>query len=82
MLFLIYINDLRLHFDRCLCVLYADDTTIHTNDRNITNIEETLIHDFGKAAAWCKPNKIRVRSGKKTNYVYVSRNKAMDKYVP
>ena len=33
--FLIYINDLPLHFDHCSSDLYADDVTVHTHDSNI-----------------------------------------------
>ena len=48
-LFLLHINDFPQHFDRCLCDLYADDATVHINNRNVSNIEDDITHDFGKA---------------------------------
>ena len=65
-LFLLYINDLPLHFDRCLCDLYADDATAHTSDNDTQIIEEDITHDFVKAVEWSKPNKMRVHFGKTT----------------
>ena len=65
-LFLLYINDLPLHFDRCLCDLYTDDATVHSNDENADNIEEDITHDFNKAVNWSKPNKMQVHFGKTT----------------
>ena len=65
-LFLLYINDLPRHFDRCLCDLYADDATVHTNDETADNIEEDINHDFNKAVNWSKPNKMQVHFGKTT----------------
>ena len=47
-LFLLYINDLPLHFDHCLCDFYADDATVHINDGNVSNIENDITHDFDK----------------------------------
>ena len=61
-----YINDLPLHFDRCLCDLYADDATAHTSDNDNQIIEEDITHDFVKAVEWSKPNKMRVHFGKTT----------------
>lgn len=65
-LFLIFINDLPLHFNRCSSDFYADDATVHTHDSNITNIEENLVHDLGNAIAWSKPNKMQIHFGKTT----------------
>ena len=38
-LFLIFINDLPLHFEFCLSDFYADDVTVHTNDKQVDVIE-------------------------------------------
>ena len=65
-LFLLYINDIPLHFDRCLCDLYAEDATVHTNSSNVSNIEDDITHDFGKAIKLSKPNKMQVHFSKTT----------------
>ena len=64
--FLIYINDLPLHFDHCSSDLYADDVTVHTHDSNIKIIVYSIIHDFDNAVAWSKPNKMKVHFSKTT----------------
>ena len=65
-LFLLYINDLPLHFDRCLCDLYADDAIVHIKDGNVSNIEDDITLAFDKAIKWSKPNKMQVHFGKTT----------------
>ena len=41
-----FINDLPLCFEHCYSDLYADDTTIHDNDTDISDIENHSQCDF------------------------------------
>ena len=41
-LFILFINDLQLYIDKCSTELYADDTTLHTADKDRTVIETRL----------------------------------------
>ena len=63
-IFLLYIYDLPLHFDDCLFHLYADDATVHSYTTYVSNIEDDLTHDFGKAMKWSKPTKMQIHFGK------------------
>ena len=63
-LFLMFINDLPLCFEYCYSDLYADDTTVHDNDSDVSNIESHLQCDFRKAISWSIPNKMKIHYGK------------------
>ena len=65
-LFLLFINDLSLHFEYCLSDFYADDATVHTNDKNIDTIEHKLQTELGNANIWSKQNKLPLNYGKTT----------------
>ena len=65
-LFLIFIYDLPLCFKHCSSDLYADDTTVHTKDNNINNIERNVICDLKNAIEWSIPNKMQLHYGKTT----------------
>ena len=61
-----FINDLPLCFKHCSSDLYADDTTVHSKDSNVKNIENNMICDFKNAIEWSKPNKMQLHYGKTT----------------
>ena len=65
-LFLLFINDLPLCFQHCSSDLYADDTTVHTKDSSVNNIEHNIMYDLKNAIEWCKPNKMQLHYGKTT----------------
>ena len=61
---LLFINDLQLCIGDCETYLYADDTTIHTADKDINVIESRLqasVNDFKK---WCVNNKMHIHVNK------------------
>ena len=72
-LFLLFINDLSLHFEYCLSDFYADDATVHTNDKNIDTIEHKLQTELGNANTWSKQNKLPLNYGKTTCMILGSR---------
>ena len=65
-LFLLFINDLPLCFEHCSSDLYADDTTVHTKDSSVNNIEHNIMYDLKNAIEWSKPNKMQLHYGKTT----------------
>ena len=68
MLFLLYINDIK-HAIGCDNVkLFADDTFLFTNDRNIYAAEEKASNLFEKNSRWCVANQLSINS-EKTNFV-------------
>ena len=66
-LFLIFINDLPLNFDFCLSDFYADDRTVHTNDKNVETVEIKLHGDLNNAKHWSEEeNKLPLNYNKTT----------------
>ena len=65
-LFLIFINDLSLHFEFCLSDVYADDATVHTNDKKLDTIECKLQDELGTAKFWSKQNMLPLNYNKTT----------------
>ena len=65
-LFLIFINDLPLNFDFCLSDFYADDGTVHTNDKNVETVEIKLQGDLNNAKHWSEENKLPLNYNKTT----------------
>ena len=51
-LFLIFINYLQLNFDFCFSDFYADDGTVHTQDKNMETVEIKLQGDLNNAKHW------------------------------
>ena len=52
--FFIFINDLPLHFEFCLSDFYADDATVHINDKKLDTVECKLHGELGNAKHWSK----------------------------
>ena len=72
-LFLLFIKDLPLYIGDCKTDLYADDTTIHTADKDIKVIESRLqisVNDFKR---WCVNNKMHINVNKKFSMTVGSR---------
>ena len=51
-------------YSNCYFDLYADDTTVHDNDSDVSNIESHLQCDFRKAISWSIPNKMKIHYDK------------------
>ncbi|MCG8110902.1 MAG: reverse transcriptase family protein, partial [Candidatus Thiodiazotropha taylori] len=77
-LFLLFINDLSLHFEYCLSDFYADDATVHANDKNIDSIEHKLQTELSNANTWSKQNKLPLNYSKTTCMVIGSRPRLKD----
>ena len=54
------------HLTFCLSDFYADDWTVHTNDKNIETIEIKLQGDLNNAKHWSKENKLPLNYNKTT----------------
>ena len=55
-LFLVFINDLRLYMNHCNSYLFADDTTLHTLGKTIPEIQHKLQMDLNSVTDWCTTN--------------------------
>ena len=58
LLFCFFINDLPLHLsgENVMCDIFADDTTIHTPDKDITVVSKRLQQSLQEVSSWCNTN--------------------------
>ena len=72
LLFLIFINDLKVTDDHesCQYFLFADDTTVLVRCPDISRLEEKVNHQLRTIAHWFKTNRLSVNLDK-TIYIYV-----------
>ena len=52
LLFNIFLNDIFLSLQKCDLANYADDSTLYTSDKSISNIMNSLSHDFTILSKW------------------------------
>ena len=69
LLFLIYINDLRLSLDKSEAGHFADDTFIIYASKNIKTIETVMNHELKLMSKWMKLNKLSINTDK-TNLIF------------
>lgn len=67
-LFLIFINDLPRSSDKLRFLLFADDTTIFTEDYNLDNLSKTVNTELRKVYKWIQCNKLTLNI-QKTHYM-------------
>ena len=77
-LFLIFINDLPLNFEFCLSDFYADDATVHTNDKQVDVIEYKIQGEFGNAKHWSKRNNLPINYKKSTCMMLGTRKRLIE----
>ena len=75
-LFLVYVNDFP-SFLPYNCVLYADDTTVLTTDKNLTNVQNKNIDMFRMCSTWLKCNRLHLNESK-TDVMYFHLNNHMN----
>ena len=80
LLFLLYINDIK-HAIGCDNVkLFADDTFLFTNDKNVYAAKEKASNLFEKISRWCVAKQLSINS-EKTNFVlFHTKNKPIPEH--
>ena len=73
-LFSIYINDLPLHI-KSHCELFADDTTLHTNDKHPDNVCISLQNDITNLTTWTENNNMAIHPSKSKFMLITTRQK-------
>ena len=71
LMFLLYINDLPLHIPNTNTAMFADDTTLHTFGKNLTDISNNLQDSLSAVSEWCKSNSM-ILNGSKTKSMLIS----------
>ena len=76
MLFLLHRNDISKTLSNTHTYLYADDTSIFCQHKDVTEIENVLNKEFANVWDWFVDNKLSINFGEdKTQRVLFSRNK-------
>ncbi len=63
-LFLIYINDITSSSNKLNFVLYADDTNIFLQGKDLNELKSTLNEELKKVSDWIKSNKLMLNTSK------------------
>ena len=71
LLFLLYVNDLMNISDVIIPILFADDTNVFVNGRNLHEIINTMNSELKKVVEWLSANKLSLNV-KKTHYMVFS----------
>ena len=80
LLFLIYVNDMPMAVN-CNLFLYADDTCLVFQSKNVKNIEKQLNEDFANMCDWLVDNKLSIHSGEdKTKSILFAPKRKIKKF--
>ena len=76
LLFLVYINDLHLEFNKDVHnELFADDATLFTLNKNIISINNSLQHSLNQTLKWCNNNSMVIHPDKTKCMTVTTRQK-------
>ena len=80
LLFLIYINDLYIHvyiyISDTKVNMYADDTTVHINDKDVKTNESQLISQLKKLCTWCYDTQLIINYNKSNSMLLCTPQKS------
>lgn len=75
LLFLIYINDITLCTNRLNFILFADDTNIYVQGRNLITLQNTINNELTHVSSWLNSNKLTLNINK--TYYMVTHSKSI-----
>ena len=76
LLFLIYVNDMcRVIDNTCNLYLYADDSALAVNGKNILEIESCLNKNINNISSWLQENRLSLHLGKTECILFGTRGK-------
>ncbi len=76
--FILATNDLSLTLKKCRCILFADDTTIYTSNKNLRHLKESLKHDLEIVIDWFRSNKLTLNLDKTCFVLFKPPGKNLD----
>ena len=79
LLFLIYVNDLHLHVLHCMCIMFADDTTIYKTHSNLNYLRWCIETDLTNIANWFKAHKLTLNV-EKSSLIFFHKKKKHQKF--
>ena len=82
LLFILYINDFAKVSDKLFDVLFANDTNVFLNSKNINTLVATVQHELSKLYIWLLANKLTLNVSKSHFMVFHrARHKKKRKYI-
>ena len=75
LLFLIYINDITQVVQESVLSMYADDTCLCYQSKDLSNLNETINSDLDKLDKWLKGNKLSLNVTKTNSMLITTKNK-------
>ena len=78
LLFLLYINDLRLCLSETSCGHFADDTFIVFNSKKPKTIETVINYELKKVSKWLRLNKLSLNAAKTEVIFFQSKRHSLD----
>jgi hypothetical protein len=74
LLFLLYINDMASVSEKMFTILFADDTNIFVNGKDVNTLIENMNLELVKITQWLSANKLSLNI-KKTNFMFFTTSK-------
>ena len=78
LLFLIYINDLPNISDKLQFFLFADDTNIYYEDKDLRNLEKIMNKELRKLSLWLSLNRLALNISKTNFVIFRTQQKKVD----
>ena len=77
LLFMVFINDLPLHLkcNKTQCDMFADDTSIHSADKDIATLNQRMQQSLNEVSSWCQVNSMVIHPTKTKSMVIATRQK-------
>ena len=77
LLFLIYVNDIVNNLKYSKVILFADDTNLLLNDKNLKNIVKNANSELSRLQTWFAANKLSLNIAKTTYMIFHSKQKIL-----
>ena len=80
LLFLIYVNDIANCTNILNLILFADDTSLFSSDKDLKSLVEKNNRELSKLSTWFKTNKLSLNVKKTKCIIFCARNKPLNQY--
>ena len=70
LLFVLLMNDLPDHINKCSVLMYADDTVLFYSSRDVQDIESVLTSDLGLVSLWLRDNSLFLHKDKTESVLF------------
>ena len=82
LLFLIYINDIKVLNTQVHFKFYADDTVLYVSDKNLNTAYTILQNEFQNFSTWCATNKLTINTKKTKSMLFTTSHQTIRASLP